>query len=271
MPKLADLRKQAKAMEIAPSLIRACDTAEELQAVINGFGGGNGDAPRAAKKSAVKKAAAKKAAAKKSKVISKSASSKSAPAAKSAKSGKAKRPTAVKTQAKGTDGPSGRHLLDGVDFSDTDGWNPREGSAPDRIVKALKKFRGNRSKVFDFLVDDVWDFVGKKKADGSKRSKPDAEEMLRYRISRTAFDFAVRTGQHEPSENRVQYGTGGTGDGVWKPKKAATTKTKTASKSNSTKKASTKATARKNTGRKSKTTAKARNSKASSKRKTAKR
>jgi uncharacterized low-complexity protein len=43
--------------------------------------------------------------------------------------------------------------------------------------------------------------------------------MLRYRISRTLFDFAVQTGQHEVAKNRVQYGTGGTGQGVWKPAK----------------------------------------------------
>lgn len=235
MAKLADLRKTAKGMGIAPGMIRACNTAEELQAVIRGFGGGD-DAPapnaKPRKKSAVKKASAvKKSAAKKS-GNSKSASKKSAPAAtKSAKSGKAKRPTTQK--ASNTDGPSGRNMLNGVDFSETDGWNPRDGSPPDRIIKALRRFKGNRSKVFDFLVDDIWDFVGKKKADGTKRNKAEAEHMLKYRISRTAFDFAVRTEQHEPSDNRVTYGTGGTGEGIFKRKGKGNSKpaaTKKASK-----------------------------------------
>lgn len=232
--KLAELRKQAKEMGIAPGIIRGCNTADELQSVIAGFGGEDTPAkPR--KKSAVKKAAAvKKATAKKS-GNSKSASSKKAPAAKSAKSGKAKRPSAAKASTKGTDGPSGRHLLNGVDFSNTDGWNPREGSPPDRIVKALKRFKGNRSKVFDHLSGDVWDFVGKKKADGSKRGKADAEAMLRYRISRTAFDFAVRTGQHEPSDNRVTYGTGGTGEGVFKRKGKGNSKPASSKKASASK------------------------------------
>lgn len=234
--KLAELRKQAKDLGIAPALIRACDTPEELQSVITGFGGGNdADAPAKPRK----KAHGKVAKAKGKKGNSTSASSKSAPAAtKSAKSGKAKRPTAAKAkkQNTGTDGPTGRNLLNGVDFSSTDGWNPREGSPPDRIVKALKRYKGNRGKVFDALVGEIWEFVGKKKADGSKRNKADAESMLRYRISRTAFDFAVRTGQHETSDNRATYGEGGTGQGIFKRKgKGNSAKaSKSASKSKST-------------------------------------
>ena len=54
--------------------------------------------------------------------------------------------------------------------------------------------------------------------------------MLRYRISRTAFDFAVRTGQHEPSDNRVEYGTGGTGNGTFKHAKAKKSAPKASSK-----------------------------------------
>ena len=54
--------------------------------------------------------------------------------------------------------------------------------------------------------------------------------MLAYRIARTAWDFALKTGQHEKAENRVEYGTGGTGAGVWKPAKKATAKARTATK-----------------------------------------
>ena len=240
MAKLAELRKQAKSMGIGPSTIRLCNTADELQEVISEFQSENGGDSTPSKASKKHKVTAK--AKKKATGNSKSASKKSAPAAKSGKTGKAKRPT---TQTKGTDGPSGRNTLEGVDFSQQDGWNAREGSAPDRIIRALRKFKGNRSKVFDFLVDDIWDFVGKKNAKGEKRSKQDAENMLRYRISRTAFDFAVRTGQHEPSENRATYGTGGTGQGIFKRSKPASkpvSKAKGNSKSTKAKKpASTKA------------------------------
>jgi hypothetical protein len=83
----------------------------------------------------------------------------------------------------------------------------------------VRKSRGNRAKAFEILKADVWDFVGKVKRNGEKRTKSEAEAMLRYRISRTLFDFAVQTGQHEVAKNRVQYGTGGTGQGVWKPAK----------------------------------------------------
>lgn len=228
MAKLAELRKKAKDAGVPKNLIIKAKTVEELQAVMDEH---NGESkPR--KKSAVAKkkhtAVAKKKNSK-STSKSKSASSKSSPA-RSRKSGTAKRTTAATTR--GTDGPSGRHTLDGVDYAETDGWNPRAGSPPDRIVKLLKKHKGNRGKVFDALVGDVWEFVGKKMRDGSKRSKADAEQMLRYRISRTAFDFAVRTGQHEPSSNRVEYGTGGTGEGVFK-RKGRNSKSSTARKSTS--------------------------------------
>jgi hypothetical protein len=243
MATLAELRKRAKHLGIAPSVIRGADSVKELEGIIADFN--SEDAPakprkKSAVKKAVKKSAAKKLAAKKS--AKKSASSKSAPAKSTKKSGTAKRPTAAKS-SKGTDGPTGRHLLNGVNFSDDEGWNARPGSPPDRIVKALKKFRGNREKVFDALVGDVWDFVGKKKRDGSKRTKSDAEAMLRYRISRTAWEFAVRTGQHDAAQDRVEYGTGGTGMGVFKRAKRGGN-SKSASKT-STKKSSAKKSAAK--------------------------
>jgi hypothetical protein len=44
--------------------------------------------------------------------------------------------------------------------------------------------------------------------DGSKRSLDSAHEMLKYRISRTAWDFAMKTGQHAAATNRAEYGEG---------------------------------------------------------------
>lgn len=232
MATLAQKRKEAKEAGIPATAIKSANTVEQLETVIRAFGAstddGNGDAPKPRKKSAVKQAVKKsvtKPAKKSTRKVTKSASSKTEPA-KSRKSGaQAKRPST----AKKNDADSGRNMLNGVDYSETDGWNARDGSAPDRIIKALKKSKGNRAKVYDLLAGDVWDFVGKKFRNGEKRSKSDALEMLKYRISRTAWDFARATGQHDPSENRVEYGTGGTGTGAWKPAKKKTA-TKTVSK-----------------------------------------
>lgn len=246
MAALAVLRKKAKEMGIAAAVIRSASTAEELEAIMDDHND-DGGSTKPRKKSAVKKSAAKKKSGTK-KAISKSRGVKSKPAASRKSSGKAKRST---TGTNGYVAKGGRNLLDGVDFSVTDGWNAREGSPPDRIVRSLRKHRGNREKTFEALKSDVWDFVGKKMRNGTKRSKSDAEAMLRYRISRTAWDFAMRTGQHDKAENRVQYGTGGTGTGTWKPKKAAGRKTKaTAKKATSKKTAAKKTTARKSGSKK---------------------
>jgi hypothetical protein len=132
------------------------------------------------------------------------ASAKRVPAAKSRK-GKAKRPAISRAK---TNGKSGRNIIEGIDFSITDGWNPRPGSKPDQIIKALKKARGNRQKAFDALEPNVWDFVSKTKRNGQKNKREDAEQILMYRIHRTLYDFAKATGQHTSSTNRIVYGTG---------------------------------------------------------------
>lgn len=207
MAKLAELRKQAKGLGISAAILRGATTSAELQKAIadHNSGGKPRKKSKAVKKAAVRKPVRKAAAVKKS-------GRKASTPAKSARATKAKRSSNSSREPKG-----GRNLLNKVNYSKTDGWNPREDSAPDRIIKALKRFKGDRAKVFTHLKGDIWDFVNKRKADGTKRTKADAEAMLKYRISRTAFDFAIRTGQHEPSDNRVEYGTGGTGQGTFKP------------------------------------------------------
>lgn len=171
-----------------------------------------------------------KVAAKKNSTTATKSRSKSAPAAKSAKAGKAKRPTAAKNTGNG-----GRHMIGSLDFSVTDGWNPRDGSPVAVIFKALKKARGDVNKAFEALRPDVRDFVSSKKADGTKRTKDEMLAMLRYRINRTKFQFALQTGQHVSSTDRVEYGTG---DYASTRKKGARRAAKT-----STKRASTRAKA----------------------------
>lgn len=218
MAKLAELRKKAKGLGISAAVIRRATTASELQDAINAHSGSSKPKAKAKakKKGTVARKQTRTAPAKK-----KASGRKASTPAKSRKSGKAKR-SSNSTSSREPKG--GRNLLGKVNFSKTDGWNPREGSAPDIIVRALKRFKGDRTKVFNHLKGDVWDFVAKKKQNGDKRTKAEAEAMLRYRISRTAFDFAVRTGQHEPSDNRVEYGTGGTGEGVFKRAKSVVEK-----------------------------------------------
>jgi hypothetical protein len=133
--------------------------------------------------------------------------------AKSVKTGaKAKRPATKPATRRATKNsePVGRKLIDNktLDYNDTTNWNPRKGSAVAVIFAALKKSRGNVEKSFEILVPRISELVGSKKRDGEKRTKADKENMLKYRINRTKFDFAIKTGQHEVATDRIEYGTG---------------------------------------------------------------
>ena len=195
---LAALKRKAKSAGVPVSDIRKAKTADEVQTLIDNR---NGTGSKPAARKAVKKATTRKAVVKKA--------SKRAPAVKST-AGKAKRPAtkpAAKTPTRSST-KSGRHIIEGVDFTATKNWNARVGSAPDRIMTALRKSKGDREKAFDTLQADVWDFVGKVKRNGEKRTKAEAHAMLRYRIARTLWDFVTKTGQHKKSTNRIEYGTG---------------------------------------------------------------
>lgn len=236
MATIAALRKQVLALGFPkPFILKQSPT--ELQDLIDQT---NGASAKPRKKSATKAAVRKAASAPKKRgrpvgsknktknvaqvthAISKSASAKSKPAAKSTQ-GKAKRSTAVSTQKKGksdllvtrnytkkeVEPTDGRYTLDAIDYTVAEGWNPRVDSVPYLIQKALRRFRGNRQKVFEFLYDQgLWEFVGRNKQDGKRRTEAEGIAMLKYRIARTDWDFAMKTGQHEKSENRIEYGTG---------------------------------------------------------------
>jgi len=228
---LNKLKMQAKKLGFSRTDLAGADRSEILEMIAQGGPETESENGKPRKKSA-SKAAVKKAVTKKA-----SPARKSAPA-KSRKSGTAKRQTARKPKAEasknGYQAKGGRNILEGVDYSEHEDWNPRPGSAPDRIIKALRKFHGKRERVFEFLLPNIGDFVKAKKADGTPWAKGDGpgtrKGMLKYRIARTAWQFALQTGQHEKAENRVTYGTGGTGEGKFKPakrkveRKAATAK-----------------------------------------------
>jgi hypothetical protein len=224
---LQTLRAKAKRLGVPSGAIRSADR-DELETLIEDAEESNGRPTKKAARRAVKKVTRRPV----RKATGRKSATKSVPA-KSRKSGTAKRQTtrtrttAKKASTNGYQAKGGRNMLEDVDFSPHEDWNPRPGSAPDRIIKALRKFRGNRAKVFDFLVGDIGDFVPTRRADGSAWEKGDGPNsrkgMLRYRISRTAWQFAMQTGQHEAATNRVEYGTGGTGAGIWKRQKAKAT------------------------------------------------
>lgn len=146
-------------------------------------------------------------------------------------------------------GDSGRLSIGTLDWgAESDEWNPRKGSAVEVLFKALKSSKGNVEKAFDKVVGNIGDFVGAKKRDGTKRSKAEREKMLRYRLNRTKFDFAVKTGQHEVATNRSTYGEGAYATTHKKKKTRATSERKPnrkASSTTSTKKGGKKRTTKK--------------------------
>ncbi len=141
-------------------------------------------------------------------------------------------------RAKASNGDAGRNFLEGINWGDHDAWNPRKGSPPDRIIRAVRKARGNRAKVVDQLMANVRDFVTLPK--GAKPNSEIARQRLAYRVSRVMWEFALKTGQHEIATNRAAPGQGeryaGNGKGSRKRSAAA---------AKSTRKSTAKATGRK--------------------------
>ncbi len=143
--------------------------------------------------------------------------------------------TAPKRTPKVVSGNGGRHMVGSLDFSITDGWNPRAGSAVATIFKTLKRYKGSVDKTVDDLLPNAVSegYVSSKKRDGTKRVKSEITALLRYRVNRTKFEFARRTGQHVSSAERIAYGTGPyatTRKKVTTPKRTTKTAPKTAPK-----------------------------------------
>lgn len=224
MATMAALRTQAKAAGVSSSAIRSAESVKELEALIKRHGGGtktsaNGRRVVKKSKSVTKSKPVRKAA-------TRTTGGKAAPAKGRSSSPAKRQPAATrkaapKPKASAYEAKGGRNVLENVNYGVTEGWNARAGSAPDTIVKALRRFKGNREKVLNFLLPDIGDFVKPTRRNKTKWAKGEREKMLAYRIARTAWDFALKTGQHEKAENRVEYGTGGTGQNIWKPAKPA--------------------------------------------------
>ena len=231
---MADIRTlRFRARELGISNFRGMNE-KELRSAIEEAQNGSQRKTRVVKKAIVKKAPVKRTTRKPGRP--KGSTTKPAPAPRRGRPPKAKvapapkrakrQPAAPRAQTtrrntQRAQEPTGRHLLNGVDYSiKSDDWNPRADSITGIIFGLLRKFKGNRDKVYDNLLPDVNELFGAKKRTGAKWAKGERERMLAYRIARTAWDFAVRTGQHEIAEDRQEYGTGGTGQGIFKRKPA---------------------------------------------------
>lgn len=150
-------------------------------------------------KSKVTKGTAKSS--RKSASSAKSAPAKSTARKSSAKSGaakgaKAKRQTSGTTKAK-ANGDVGRMAIDNasIDWKAESNVGASGGNRGD-IMKLLRRYKGNVDKVFDALADNAQKMYPKTQ-DGKRRSKGEAQTLLRWHISRVKYDFAKDTGQHE--------------------------------------------------------------------------
>jgi len=179
---------------------------------------------KAAKKATASAVAKKKGAAKKS----------------STKASKGKSTTKNKTNTKrksSSNGKAGRIAIGKLKFSgyDPDDWKPRPDSVTGIIFKALKKSKGDVDATYDALKGQLSKLVPSKTRGGRKRTKDEQKSDLKYRINRTKWDFAMRTGQHSAATNRVEYGSGEHAKATKKANRKAASKKKGGSKKKKTK------------------------------------
>ena len=218
MTTVQELRVKAKRAGIPTSIIRSAKTQEELLRWLEHFERGKSHRREVQRKVAPRK----KIVAKKKPTPAPQAKRKNAPTRPSTRqTPKPMKPKAQpKPQVKSSparDGEQYRNLLTDIDWNKTDGpgggWKPREDSAVDVMYQALRQHKGDREKAFEEITQNynIWQFVGRVKDTGEKRGKADAENYLRYRIARTAWDFALKTGQHTKNE---LWGTKGQADGT---------------------------------------------------------
>jgi hypothetical protein len=178
----------------------------------------NGGSSKKSTKAKAKKSSSKK-----------STTKKTAKSENKAKKTKTKKASSKKSTKASSNGDAGRLEVGRLKYTgyDKDEWKPREGSPVERIFKALKQHKDDVEAVFKALKPKAKEFAASKTApDGSRRTKEWFEKNLRYRINRTRFEFAVKTGQHEVATNRVQYGKGDYAKSTKKSSKKAKTNSK---------------------------------------------
>jgi len=203
---LLTLKKRAVKAGMDKAEARKAGRDTLLKFLSNGAG-----SKKASKKATASAVAKKKGAAKKS----------------STKASKGKSKTSTKRKAS-SNGKAGRIAIGKLKFSgyDPDDWKPRPDSVTGIIFKALKKSKGDVDATYDALKGQLSKLVPSKTRGGRKRTKDEQKSDLKYRINRTKWDFAMRTGQHSAATNRVEYGSGDHAKATKKANRKATSKKK---------------------------------------------
>jgi hypothetical protein len=181
----------------------------------------NGAGSKSASKKATKKAVAKKKGGSSTKASKKGSTKKSSTKRKTSNNGKA-----------------GRISIGKLKFSgfDPDDWKPREDSVTGIIFKALKQNKGDVDATYKALKGQLSKLVPPKTRGGRKRTKDEQKSDLKYRINRTKWDFALRTGQHSAATNRVEYGSGSHAEATKKAARKAKANSKKKAKAGGKKK-----------------------------------
>lgn len=228
--------------ELRTAIKSASAKAAPKSAGSNGGGRKTAPAKTAGKKTAPAKSAPKKSAPKVTKPAAKKSPAKSPAAKRTAKSAPAKSASAGNAKRPTSGGAAGRIAIDNSNIDWTAESNVgQSGGNRQVIMKALRSKKGVVQKVYDLLADKAQSMYGKTQ-DGKRRSKGEAQTLLRWHISRVKFDFVKDTGQH----NGVVRSNGGGGKST--PKSSG--KSAPARKPAARKPAAKKAPARKATGKK---------------------
>jgi hypothetical protein len=213
-------------MGIPVGALRVASTEEELRELISQFQNGQRHVEEVTSRVPVKKKQTAPAKRTKQEAPVASPAARTAPATRKPK--KRQAPVAAKAKPKSAPSPAKRqsrsmatasdngityrNMLTDIDWERTTGpgggWKPRQGSAVEIMFDALKFYKGDREKTLQYIMEEYpgrelieFGFVGPRKANGELRSKEEKENYLRYRIARTAWDFALKTGQHKKNPN----------------------------------------------------------------------
>lgn len=208
---IAKLRVQAIRAGHDRGKVRGMDESE-LRALLNGKGS-KSKAKAATKAATGRKTGTVKRGRPKGSTTRKTSTARGRGAASRTPAATAKRGATSRTKGKSTttkaNGNPGRHVVGRLNWRKK-GFSPREGSLKAQVFAALKENDGDKDAAYKVLRRRIKTLY---KGIATER----AESLLAYQLARVTWEFAQATGQHVKSDNRVQYGTGGTGEGLYVP------------------------------------------------------
>jgi hypothetical protein len=248
VPGLKELQDECKALGIPGSLIRRnMNDAGKLEELIESFQKGKAHvkevkrmAKPVARAKANKRPRPKPITLKKQETVKPTTAAKRKPVSRKPKRQAAvtRKPTSTRkpqrqatkptTRKRTSNNDAGRFEVGSLNFGKTTNWNPREGSIVSDIFAALKECKGDVNRTYNLLLKwaPIREWIPRVKPNGVRRTDKEMQDMLRYRINRTRWDFANATGQHTKSENRAEYGSLTNGKAKPMRKPAATTRRK---------------------------------------------